>query len=317
MLPAMPVLLRAATLDDVPAIGLLARARERAFSGAEETSDEEIRHDLAAPDVDLGADTWLATDQVGAVLGYADVLPAGEAAVNATLWTPPEASEPVRLAEEALLDAVERRAGELARAAGAACWAVHVFALPAELDRIALLERRGYEMARTFLRMALDAGASWPPAPVPPEVVLSPLAPERDAAEVHALLLRAFTDDDVYGVPADLAAWRHETVDDARWVPGPSHVARWGEEVVGAVVGFPDGDQGWVRHLGVAASQRGRGLGAALLAAAFDAFRAMGLPRVGLGVDAANRTGAARLYERMGMRAERRVDMRTRRVPAA
>jgi RimJ/RimL family protein N-acetyltransferase len=45
-----------------------------------------------------------------------------------------------------------------------------------------------------------------------------------------------------------------------------------------------------------------------LLLTAFAAFRADGAPRVGLGVDSGNETGAMVLYERLGMRAEQRYD---------
>jgi mycothiol synthase len=49
---------------------------------------------------------------------------------------------------------------------------------------------------------------------------------------------------------------------------------------------------------------RRRGLGAALLAEAFGKFWARGERSVGLSVDAESDTGAFRLYERAGMRAE-------------
>ena len=50
-----------------------------------------------------------------------------------------------------------------------------------------------------------------------------------------------------------------------------------------------------------AAPWRQRGLGLALLRHAFGEFYRRGQPRVGLGVDAQNPTGATRLYERAGM----------------
>jgi ribosomal protein S18 acetylase RimI-like enzyme len=48
---------------------------------------------------------------------------------------------------------------------------------------------------------------------------------------------------------------------------------------------------------------RGRGFGRALLHHSFREFRRRGLTRAALGVDAANATGATRLYESVGMRA--------------
>jgi ribosomal protein S18 acetylase RimI-like enzyme len=51
-----------------------------------------------------------------------------------------------------------------------------------------------------------------------------------------------------------------------------------------------------------------RGIGLALLHQAFRALYERGKTGAGLGVDASNRTGAARLYEKAGMREHRRYD---------
>jgi mycothiol synthase len=312
------VRLRRPSLADVPAMGRLARARELAFEGATETTDEEIAHDLTVPDFDLDEDAWIAEGPDGAIVGYADVLPGGAGAVNATVWTPPDGSALAAAAEVALLDAVEARAAVLADRDGRRGTAVHVFVVPTEDERLALLEARGYGLARTFHRMVLPPDAPLPPTAAPAGVRIEPIDRERDAADVHALLRRAFAEHDLLGVPEDLAAWRHETIDDRRWRPGPSLVARTEDgRIIGAVVGFPEEGQGWVRHLGVDRAHRGRGLGAALLAAAFAAFREAGLAQVGLGVDSGNPSGATRLYEQMGMQVARRVDMHRRVVPAA
>ena len=58
---------------------------------------------------------------------------------------------------------------------------------------------------------------------------------------------------------------------------------------------------GWVHTLFTRRPWRKRGLGAALLRDAFARFWERGERSIGLGVDAANETGAFRLYERAGM----------------
>ena len=58
---------------------------------------------------------------------------------------------------------------------------------------------------------------------------------------------------------------------------------------------------GWVHALFTRREWRRRGVGAALLADAFGRFWARGERSIGLGVDAANATGAFHLYERAGM----------------
>ena len=73
-----------------------------------------------------------------------------------------------------------------------------------------------------------------------------------------------------------------------------------GDEAVGALSGVVWGDRGWVGELGVRKPWRGRGIASALLRRAFATFASRDLPRVMLNVDAANPTGAVRLYERAG-----------------
>ena len=81
-------------------------------------------------------------------------------------------------------------------------------------------------------------------------------------------------------------------------------VAHDGEEVAGAVIGRTDAElgAGWIPTVAVRRPWRGRGLGGALLRAAFAASFGAGYTNVQLGVDTANTTGATRLYEREGMR---------------
>ncbi|MBK7448764.1 MAG: GNAT family N-acetyltransferase [Anaerolineales bacterium] len=58
---------------------------------------------------------------------------------------------------------------------------------------------------------------------------------------------------------------------------------------------------GWVGTLGVLKPWRKKGLGLALLLTSFADFYQRGMPTIGLGVDASNKTGATRLYQRAGM----------------
>jgi mycothiol synthase len=53
-------------------------------------------------------------------------------------------------------------------------------------------------------------------------------------------------------------------------------------------------------------SERGRGLGKALLHHGFAEYARRGVERVGLKVDAGNPTGAPQLYERVGFVIDRR-----------
>lgn len=60
--------------------------------------------------------------------------------------------------------------------------------------------------------------------------------------------------------------------------------------------------EGYTDQLGVAGSHRGQGVARALLTASMHRFAAAGMDAAALGVDAANRSGALRLYESLGYR---------------
>ena len=63
---------------------------------------------------------------------------------------------------------------------------------------------------------------------------------------------------------------------------------------------------GFLKDLAVREAERGRGLGAALVQQGLAEFARRGVAAVELKVDAANPTGAVRLYERLGFVLERR-----------
>jgi ribosomal protein S18 acetylase RimI-like enzyme len=67
----------------------------------------------------------------------------------------------------------------------------------------------------------------------------------------------------------------------------------------------PNNGDGWVKDIVVTESERGRGLGTALLRHAFREYGARGANRVGLKVDSNNPTGALRLYESVGFSVDR------------
>jgi ribosomal protein S18 acetylase RimI-like enzyme len=72
--------------------------------------------------------------------------------------------------------------------------------------------------------------------------------------------------------------------------------------------------RGWVKDVVVHATERGQGLGKALLNHAFSAYAARGADRVGLKVDSTNPTGALQLYERLGFVTDQRLEIWTKRL---
>jgi ribosomal protein S18 acetylase RimI-like enzyme len=131
--------------------------------------------------------------------------------------------------------------------------------------------------------------------------------------------LRAPTPDDLDGVAEVLVAdglddaqsfdrWAAEQTGNPSYEPSLWLLATAAGRPVGALTADVSGDRGWVDHLGVVRSSRGRGIGAALLLRAFAAFARRERRRVLLSVDADNPTGATRLYEGVEMGVVNRRD---------
>lgn len=89
-----------------------------------------------------------------------------------------------------------------------------------------------------------------------------------------------------------------------------SRVARDGTAIVGIALLARRGPEGWVGGLGIATPHRRRGIGLALMEAVIDEARAYGLRRLTLEVLEQNEP-ARRLYERLGFRLERMLDIWT------
>lgn len=76
--------------------------------------------------------------------------------------------------------------------------------------------------------------------------------------------------------------------------PGLSFVGREEGQLAGAVLAGTDGRRGYLQHLAVAPSHRGRGLGRALAECVVDALRAVGITKCHLMVRQEN--AAARVF---------------------
>ena len=164
-----------------------------------------------------------------------------------------------------------------------------------------LLESLGYGAVRVFreLRIALQAP---PAAPVWPGALrVVPFDPERDGREFHAAHQEAFADHWDF-TPRDFASWSKRHIENERSDATLWCSVRAGDEIAAGTICTGDTyGGGWVDVLFTRRPWRGRGVGAALLGDAFGRFWDRGERSVGLSVDAANDTGAFRLYERAGM----------------
>jgi ribosomal protein S18 acetylase RimI-like enzyme len=127
---------------------------------------------------------------------------------------------------------------------------------------------------------------------------------------VHTLLDEAYETWDETYVAREHDDWlafmtRHDEFDPDLWFL----VERDGDLVAAALHWKEHRGDGWVKDIVVRESERGRGLGKALLLHAFDAYARRGASRVGLKVDSTNPTGAPQLYERVGFEIDRRYEI--------
>lgn len=171
-------------------------------------------------------------------------------------------------------------------------------------DTIMLLENEGYTQVRSFFTMRIELDQPLSPVAMPEGFEIRPFNPETDAYKVYQAQQEAFRDHWGYVEDAPYEEWKFRLTDpyfDADlWfiayeggeIAGVSLCAAWGDDI---------SDLAWVNNLGVRLHWRKRGLASALLQHSFYQFQQRGFKKAGLGVDAANPTGAVGLYERAGM----------------
>jgi mycothiol synthase len=272
-------------MDDVGAVFDLLTVRSRAAFGVSELSRALVEADFRRD----GIDRWVAA-QGGAIAGYAHLT--GDHTLVAAVKDPDVG--------DALVGHAERRARERG------FHVLNVTAVPEDEPLWALVERNGFTHHHDVLRMwrTLDGE---PPEPRWPGGVTVRTYAGADAERVQGLL------DEAYGawhdnyVPQPHAEWLafmtdHEEFDPAMWFL----VERDGELVACALHWKEHQRRGWVKDLVVRESERGAGLGKALLHHGLREYARRDVERVGLKVDSDNPTGALKLYERVGFEIDRR-----------
>lgn len=201
-----------------------------------------------------------------------------------------------------LLGLIHRAAGEIDRTRP-----MHLFVHVDDDERLAWLRAVDGRPVRHFWRMVIDLVDEVPDAEVLPGTVIRSVADvEADLRTVADITHTAF--EDHFGHERGESPSYEEFVSRTHQASGFDIGLWWlalvDGEPAAALVGRQFDNAGFVSTLGTLSRFRGRGLGRALLRTAFREFRLRGLPRATLGVDASNPTGAVRLYESVGMRAE-------------
>jgi mycothiol synthase len=167
-------------------------------------------------------------------------------------------------------------------------------------------EHEGYRPVRFSWRMEITLNEAPPTTPWPANIELRPFTLEQNR-QVFVAHEEAFRDH--WGhTPGSFERWQHsltgrEDFDPSMWMIAwdTSAEPSKGGQIAGYALCRTRMGIGWVGTLGVRRAWRKQGLGLALLYHAFGEFYRRGQPVIGLGVDAANPTGATRLYQKAGM----------------
>jgi mycothiol synthase len=182
---------------------------------------------------------------------------------------------------------------------------LQTFTFESETGGHALAQRSGYRPIRYSFMMTRDLEAPIPPFDLPDGIEVRPARPE------HRRLIweaerEAFQDHWGY------APWPEQAYQ--RFLDFPHYdlrlwqVAWQGDQVVGSVLNYINKVEnlesmrrrGYTEDISVRQPWRHRGVATALIARSLETLRARGMAEAVLGVDAENRTGALRVYERLG-----------------
>lgn len=316
--PALPAgyAWRRPTLDDVPAVREVIAAYDAVHSPATVVTLEEVRADLDSGEADLTTRAWLVLDPDGVPAGFGIVYlddHAGEVFCD-PYHRPLEDRQVGDAVAGWVVPTVVRRARELAHEVGRER-RISAATYAGDTVLAALLRAEGLVPLRRFHTMRLDLDPAAPP-PAPPDlpgVTIRPVDPREpaDLRAVHRVLDTSFVDHfEHHQRPWDLW-WQHQQesagLDLTQW-----WLALEGDRAVGALTAsdrLVEEGRGYVRGLGVLREARGRGIARALLLTCFAECLRRGRTSVELGVDSDSLTGATRLYEGVGMRVIREIDL--------
>lgn len=288
---------------DAGAIADVVQALDVVDFGEPDFSEDDLRDDWLRPRFVRDRDAWVLSGPTGRVIGYAYVWEAQpNREIEGDAFVLPEYSG--RGLGSQLLDLMESRARDIC---GGRRLTLGVFASEANREKRNLLERREFAMTRSVLRMRIDLSRTKEAAPVVPNGIIVRSFAAADETAVRSVWLSAFGDHGRFS-PRRMDEWIQSRFDHPAFDPSLWRVAFEGDEMVGAILVFDVGQTGYLSTVGIRSEARGRGIGPALLSAAFGALRDRGQMRVVVSLDADSEPGLLALYQAAGMRLHERHD---------
>jgi len=300
-------ILRHPELDEAPAVQAIMDAAESANTGESRRHEDDVATEWRNPKCRPGENWWVAAAPDGFVAAVGWVWPETAGEVTADHYVHPE-HRGLGLGET-MLDAIEARAAELpsTRVDGTPRRLV-VWCEDSDVARGASLERRGFVAVRQYFEMAIDLGGQLAAPAWPAGIVARGFRLGVDEQAVYQADNEAFAEHHLYQ-PRLYDEWRLFHLDAPDGDVSLWQLAWDGDELAGFIIPFA-GDRGaLIDDLGVRKAWRSRGIGRALLLAAFRTLSERGQSVARLMVDAQNVTDAVRVYEAVGMHVARRFDV--------
>ncbi len=300
---------RPATYADVPQVVALFNASEVELTGAGDCTVKRYEDAWRESGIDLEASTRLVVTRDGCIVGCVELWDQRNPPARPYVWgrVHPQwqgcgiGSAMLSWALSASLRALDRLPADTRLAVQAEAPANH-------MPSIELFESTGMTACRYFWQMITDLDRSIPEPEWPAGLKIRTLRYPEDLEAAFMAEEDAFREHWGYvEQPFDEAfeRWKKHRFGAVKLKPDLWFLALDGEQIVGQINSQEsydlDARMGWIATVSVSKAYRRRGIGQALLLHTFRELQARGVPRVGLGVDATNKTGATGLYQRVGM----------------
>jgi len=307
---------RSARMSDLEDVILLLNVCSSRLLGVNLHDPDKLRVEWQTPGFNLTTDTRVVLSPQGEIVGYAEVWDVHEPHVKVSSGGAVHPEFRGLGIGSFLLAWEEARAREaIPKAPPDARVILSQDALTQDEPAKALLQSHGFKRVRYFWQMEIELNGEIPRPEFPPGIGLRTFK-EDDLTQVVHAVRDAFKDHWGYvesPFDEEIKEWRYWIKEDPDFDPRLWFLAMDGEEIAGVALCAPKATEapqmGWVNALGVRRPWRRRGLALGLLRHAFREFHRRGKQKVGLEVDAANLTGATRLYETAGMHPTRQWEV--------
>ncbi|HEY5169716.1 MAG TPA: GNAT family N-acetyltransferase [Thermoleophilia bacterium] len=300
-------IVRHPTEADLPAAQAVLDAAESHDAGEARAHDDELATDWKDPESHPKTDWWVIVGPADSIVAVGWLRPETAGEITADFYVRPE-HRGLALGD-VLLDLIVARAAQLpSRRPDGAVRRLVAWSEDHDHVRRAALDGRGFQPVRQFYEMAMDLDEEPAPAQWSPGVTPRSFRPGLDEQYVWEADGEAFSEHYLYQL-RPFEEWRLHHLETADADPTLWWLAWDGEELAGYVTAVCGEHGAVVGDLAVRKPWRGRGIGRALLLAAFQTLRERGQSVVRLMVDAQNVTNAVRVYEAAGMHVSRRFDV--------